>query len=107
MERERREMKDHPWSHSVRLALEANEQTGRLISCLISQEKDDVDEAISVLKSSAATSNSSTRMIYVKLNPDFTVHDLCSTRKFLNDLQRTSLTKLRVCGQNLNVETGR
>ena len=34
-------MNDNPWSHSVKLVRESNTPTGRFISDLISQEKDD------------------------------------------------------------------
>ena len=62
---------------------------------------------MSDLKTSVAASNSSRRTTYVSLNPDFTVHELYVTRMFFNDLYRTSFTRLRVCGHNLAVETGR
>ena len=100
-------MNDDPWSHAVRLVMESNTSTGRFISDLIAQEKDDVGEAVSTLRASVAASNSSRRATYVSLNPDFTVHDLYSARKFIDDLHRTSFTKIRVCGHNLAVETGR
>ena len=107
MWRDRRDMNDDPWAHAIRLVREANTPTGRFVSDLISQEKDDVGEAISALRTSVAASSSSRRATYVSLNPDFTVHDLYVTRKFMDDVHRTSFTKIRVCGHNLAVETGR
>lgn len=53
--------------------------TGRFISDVISQEMDDVGDH--ALKTSVTASNSSSRMAYVSLNPDFTAREL--TRFFL------------------------
>ncbi|MPC22627.1 hypothetical protein E2C01_015645 [Portunus trituberculatus] len=107
MWRERREMNDGPWSHLVRLVREANTPMGRFISDLISQEKDDVGEAISALRAAVVATSSSRRATYVSLNPDVSVHDLYLTRKCINDVHKTSFIKIRVSGHNLAVETGR
>ena len=73
--------------------IEANTSTDRFISDLISQEKDDDGEAINTIRTYVAASSSSRRTTYVSLNPDYTVHDLHLTRKFTDDLHRTSFTK--------------
>lgn len=69
--------------------MEAEVPTGRFISDVISQEMDDVGDH--ALKTSVTASNSSSRMAYVSLNPDFTAREL--TRFFFmiyveNCLQR-------------------
>ena len=99
-------MNDDAWSHAVTLVMEATIPTGRFINDLISQEKDDIGEAISTLRASVAASNCSRKTTYFSLNPDFTVHDLYLTRKFIDDLHRASFIKIRVCRHSLAVETG-
>lgn len=81
-------------------------QQAGLFFNLISQEMDDVAEAISALKASFSASNSSRKMAFVSLNPDFTVHDSYLTQKCFNDLYKTLFTKFHLCGHNLAVETG-
>ncbi len=59
MWRERRDMNDDPWTFVVRLVLEADTPTSRLISDLLTQDKDDIGKAIHVMKQSVLQSNSS------------------------------------------------
>ena len=98
---------DDPWVHTMKLVLATNTPTSRFISELISQERDDIGEAVEIIKQSVLESNSSRRVTYVSLNPSFDVHDVYSKRRYVNDVHRVSFTRLRVSGHSLAVETGR
>ncbi len=104
---ERSNMLDDPWAHVVRLVLETNTPTSRYLNGLIYNDNDDTGIAREQVQRSISESDTSRRVTYKSLNPNFQVHNVYSTRRFVNEIHRVSFTRLRVCGHSLQVETGR
>ena len=59
------------------------------------------------LKQALIASNSSRRQTYKLLNPELSVHDVYIKKININDVYRTSFTRLRLSSHNLAIETGR
>ena len=89
------------------MTLENNTSTSRYISNLISIDKDDIKEDFQNLKEALMASNSSRRQTYKILNPELSVHDVYTKKVNVNDIYRTSFTRLRLSSHNLAIETGR
>ena len=92
--RERMEMVDDPWVHVLRLVLGSNTTTARYVSDLISVEKDDIEEALQKIRESVLESESSRKVTYKVLNPNFEVHEVYTKKMFVNDKLRVSFSRM-------------
>lgn len=107
MWQERCGMQDDPLVFAIKVASESNTPTGKLINEIIRGERQSMATMMEKVYSAISNSNSSRCVIYKELNPDFRVHDIYRTKHNINELHRTSFTRLRVSGHSLAVETGR
>lgn len=107
MWRDRNGMVDDPWLHVVKIVLSSGTATSRYLSNLISNEKDDIGEANELMRSSVLASNSSRKVTYRTLNPNFDIHEVYCKRLYFNDVHRISFTRMRIGGHSLTIETGR
>ena len=62
---------------------------------------------IEKVHSAITASNSSRCLVYKEINPHFILHDIYKTKHVINEFQRISFTRFRICGHSLAVETGR
>ena len=81
--------------------------TGRLITEYISNHVIDIKQAMQSVIDSIAGSDSSRRMTYKDINPNFIVHDIYKMKHNVNEHHRLSFTRFRVSGHSLVCETGR
>ncbi len=100
-------MVDDPWVHVVRLVQVTNTPTSRFFNGLIYNDNDDIGISLEQIQLSISESGTSGRVTYKLLKPNFKVHNVYNTRRFVNEIHRVSFTRLRVCRHSLAVETGR
>ena len=105
--KERRNMSDDPWAHTVRLTMTYNTPINTYINNLINNSVDDVAVGIESIKLSIANSTSSRRQSYLIMNPSLTAHAIYKSRGNMNELHRIAFSRLWVIGHNLAIETGR
>ena len=104
---ERRDMRDDPFSHAMRLMRDANVSTMRYINDLIENEVDDIGQAMEDLHAFINNSQSSRCQYYREINPDLSMHNIYKAKLNLNDVERISWSKLRLSAHSLAIETGR
>lgn len=104
---ERYQYNDDPLMHVLKLVINSNHVTSRLIREMTTNNVPDLTTAMHNLKGNLATSISSRRVTYKMINPDFSLHYVYKEKHAINEWHRLSFTKFRVSGHNLVCETGR
>ena len=104
---ERSTMPDDPLSFAITSTTQANTRTGKFIKELLENEVPSMTSLIEKVHSAITASNSSRCLVYKEINPHFTLHDIYKTKHVINEFQRISFTRFRICGHSLAVETGR
>ena len=107
MWRERKEMFDDPLSHAIRTTLNNNTLTSKHIRDLISNDVNDIVNAMEDLKSKTISSESNRVKMYNIINPDLAVHQIYKAKLKINESERISWTRLRVSAHSLAIEEGR
>lgn len=104
---ERSSMVDDPLSFAIHSVTEANTPVGKIVRDMIHDNVPKMSELLVNVHNAITNSDTSRCNVYKDINPDFVVHEVYTKKHAINDLQRKSFTRFRVCGHNLAVETGR
>ena len=107
MWQERALYEDDPLTHVIKLVIETNTPTSRIVRELISTEETDLTVAMLNVKDGIINSISSRRITYKEVNPSLSVHYVYKGRHTINETHRLSFTQFRVSGHYLACETGR
>ena len=100
-------MDDDPFMFAYKLCDGANTPCARYIRKLINSPGNFVADDIDTIKNRIRASQRTKFKTYLELNPELSVHSMYSCSPYVNDLQRTSVTRIRLSSHNLAVETGR
>ena len=104
---ERQCMMDDPWAHVVKLVLATNTVTCKHIRGLISDNINDTEVGLNLLKRSVSDSTSSRRVTYRQLNPDLSVDVCYLNSENVSEFNRIAYSQFRLSGHKLAIETGR
>ena len=104
---ERVNMIDDPFFFAIQLVRNSNITTGRHINDLINNDFDDVGQSMNNLHQEIINSQSSKCIYYKEINPNMHIHDIYINKSKVNELERISWSKLRLCAHSLAIETGR
>ena len=104
---ERSNMVDDPLSFSINTVIDANSPVGKIVRDMIHNNVPKMSDLLVNVHNAITTSDASRCNVYKVINPGFVVHEVYTKKHTINDLQRKSFTRFRVCGHNLAVETGR
>ena len=106
MWRERSGLEDDPLAHAIRIMMNNRSPTFRYIHELIHSDVEEVQLSFENMKMKLSVSESSRMHMYNAINPQYSVHNICTTKIRVNELERVSWTRLRVSGHSLAVEEG-
>ena len=104
---QRSTLNDDPLVHAINLVRNSNTSTSRLVRNYITREVVSLDQDRQNLIHNIAQSESSRRLTYKYMNPDFVVHPIYNTRHSTNETHRISFTRFRLSGHTLTCETRR
>lgn len=100
-------MNDDPLIIVMNKVLETNISSSRLIREFVTQYVGSLEQQRQIMVNILRENDSSRRLIYKSMNPDFLISDLYSSRKSENEVHRMSFTRFRVGSHNLACEMGR
>lgn len=107
MWQDRSQYNDDPLAFVIGLVTNTNTPTGRLLREFTNTEVTDLSDAMQGVISDITSSNSSRRITYREMNPEFSVHYVYKERHVIDEIHRLSFTQFRVSGHYLACETGR
>lgn len=98
---------DDPLMHVINTVIATNTPTSRMVNEYISTDVKDLSEAKQAVIANIEESNSSRRLTYKDINPNFEIPFVYINRHTINENYRLSFTRFRVSGHSLACETGR
>ncbi len=101
MWQERSGYDDDPLSFVIKLVGGTNTVTGKLVREFINNNVKTLSVGMDSVTSSIANSDSSKRVIYRDINPNFVVHNIYKVKHTINENRRLSFTRFRVSGHSL------
>lgn len=104
---ERRELSDDPLIHVMNIVVEGNCMTARKLRYFINNDVIDLNVTRQVMIDCITTSESSRRVTYKDMNPDFIVHYVYSQKHTINEHHRLAFTRFLVSSHSLACGTGR
>ena len=107
MSASRRDMVDDPLNLMLRVTIGSNTITSRYLKELLDSEVNYISEGMNNTVNNINNSDSSKCIYYKSINPNMQVHNVYSIKCRIDELERTSWTKLRLSAHSLGIETGR
>lgn len=104
---ERSNMLDDPLSLAIRVAVNARTHTGKVVNEFINNRVLSKSALMNDVHTKITDSVTSRCLVYKEMNPNYQVHEIYRTRHSINEINRISFTRFRVCGHSLAIETGR
>ena len=105
--RERGEMNDDPLIYAMQVVCRYNDSISRYIIDMTTNDRDDVKEAQTILKTKIINSISNRLTFYKSVNPNLNVHEIYTSNVKVNEIERISWTRLRLSAHSLAIERGR
>ena len=107
MWQERSSYTDDPLTFVIALVRGSSTCTGRMLKEFINNDVPEMPVTMQKVVQGIVNSDTSRRLTYKEINPDFSVHYVYKERHTINEVHRLSFTRFRVSGHSLVVETGR
>ena len=104
---ERSRMHDDPLALAIKMCIDCNTPTGRLVNQFVSSEVPNISSLSGNVHNFVADSIASRCLVYKEINPTFETHAIYTAKHKVNEFHRISFTRFRVSGHSLQIETGR
>ena len=89
------------------LLVNSNCVTAQVLHDYIHNDVKDLNDVRIEMVQSVSASNSSRRMTYMQINPDFTVSEVYTNKHIIKEQHRVAHTRFRLSTHSLACETGR
>ena len=100
-------MFDDPFTLAMKCVISERFCTAKYLRNLISDHQNDILIALEDIKGKVNTADSSRCQFYKDVNPEFSVHNIYSSKTIIVEKERISWTRMRLGAQSLAIETGR
>ena len=107
MWRDRAAYDDDPLSFVINMVTGSNTCTARSVREFLDNDIEYISVAMQRVIENIQNSDSSRRITYRDINPDFSIHSVYREKHVINETHRLAFTQFRVSGHSLACETGR